>query len=175
MLVTARMRLIPATHALVAAELTDPAAFAAMLGATVPDSWPPELLRAARSFFLQRLAADAALVGWLIWYGLVVPGPDTAAVLAASGGFMGSPRHGTIEIGYSVLPEFQNQGYASEMGQALIGWARQQPGVRRVIAEVDHTNMPSQAVLRRLGLMERGVGSEPELRLYSLNLTAESQ
>ena len=49
MIVTARMRLVPATVALARAELTDRAEFARLLSAVVPDEWPPEILADARS------------------------------------------------------------------------------------------------------------------------------
>ena len=41
---------------------------------------------------------------------------------------------GTVEIGYSVLEEYQRRGYASEAVEALVAWAFLRPGVRRVAA-----------------------------------------
>ena len=90
-------------------------------------------------------------------------GQDT---LAASGGFMGAPEDGAVEIGYSVLPAFQRQGYATEMAAALADWALAQPGVARVVAEADAENTPSVRILRRLGFAETGPGREPGHRHF---------
>ena len=44
MIVTARMRLVPAAVALARADLTDQAEYARLLSSAVPDEWPPETL-----------------------------------------------------------------------------------------------------------------------------------
>jgi RimJ/RimL family protein N-acetyltransferase len=156
------MRLVPATAELVRAEIGDRPVFAALLGATIPADWPPEMLVDALPFFLRQLEAAPDQTGWLNWYGLLAGGHGEPFVLMASGGFMGPPRNGTVEVGYSVLPEFQRQGYATEMAAALVDWAFAQPDVRRVIAEAHTDNTPSLRLLRKLGFVEIGPGAEPE-------------
>ena len=158
---TARMTLVPATAALARAEIEDRAAFAAQLGGVVPEAWPPETLRDALAFFLQQLEADPERVGWIAWYGLADGEGDVVPTLIASGGFFGPPQEGSVEIGYSVLPDFQRQGYGGEMAGALTEWALAQPGVERVIANVAAGNTSSVRLLRRLGFSERGASDEP--------------
>lgn len=163
---TARMRLVPATAELVRLEIEDRAGFGRTLRTSVPEDWPPETIRDATPWFLSQLTADAGLAGWLCWYGIVRGGATQPDALAASGGFLGPPTDGAVEIGYSVLPGWQRQGLATEMAAAMTAWALRQPGVERVRAEADAANTPSVRLLRRLGFTELGPGSEPGHRLF---------
>lgn len=175
MLLTSRMRLVPATASLVRAEIEDRAAFARLLAATIPANWPPELLTDALPWFHQQLEADPAKRGWLCWYGLTPgesPEPDT---LIASGGFTGPPHEETVEIGYSVLPQFQGQGYATEMMRALTEWAWEQPGIERIVAEARADNTPSVRLLTRLGFKVVGVGGEAGTLRYAQDRTNADQ
>ena len=63
MIVTARMRLVPATVALARAELADRAEFARLLSAAVPDEWPPEILADTLPLFLKWIEATPNRVG----------------------------------------------------------------------------------------------------------------
>lgn len=83
-----------------------------------------------------------------------------APVLVASGGFLGPPQDGTAEIGYSVLPQFQGWGYATEMVGGLVGWALGQPGVVRVAAETEWANPASVRVLSKAGFVPSGPAAE---------------
>jgi ribosomal-protein-alanine N-acetyltransferase len=159
---TARLTLVAATVALARAEIGDRAEFARLLGATVPDNWPPEMLADALPWFLSSLEAAPERLGWFNWYALATGDETTAPVLVASGGFMGPPQDGTVEIGYSVLPQFQGRGYATEMVGGLVAWAMGQPGVVRVTAETEWTNPASVRVLVKAGFASCGAAREPE-------------
>ncbi|MEN6407942.1 MAG: GNAT family protein [Thermoguttaceae bacterium] len=169
MIVTARMRLMPATVALARAELTDRSEFALLLSATVPDEWPPEILADALPLFLEWIEAAPDRVGWYVWYATMrasqeaqdMLAGDVGDILMASAGFKGPPQDGTVEIGYSVLPRFQGHGYAAEMVRALIDWAFAQPRVLRVIAETTEDNVPSMRLLNRLGFARTKPAVEP--------------
>jgi [ribosomal protein S5]-alanine N-acetyltransferase len=155
-----RLVLVPATAELVRMEISDRAALGRALGAAVPDNWPPELLADALPWFADQLEADPVKVGWLCWYGVLRGEGDDPAALAASGGFTGPPTEGSVEMGYSVLPQFQGRGLATEMAAALVAWALSHPDVSRVVAEVSAQNTPSLRLLRRIGFVERGPGRE---------------
>jgi [ribosomal protein S5]-alanine N-acetyltransferase len=169
MMVTARMRLAPATVALARAELTCRPEFARLLSAAVPDEWPPETLADALPTFLEWIEAAPDRVGWYVWYGVMrVPreasdmlAQEVGDVLVASGGFKGPPQEGAVEIGYSVLPRFQGNGYAGEMVRALVDWAFAQPDVSRIVAETTEENVPSVRLLRRLRFTRTGPAAEP--------------
>lgn len=157
---TRRLRLVPSTVELARAEIADRGAFVALLGAEVPGSWPPEMLADALPFFLGQLEQSPGLAGWLGWYGLLRGEGGAPDTLVASGGFMGRPEGGTVEVGYSVLPDFQRRGIAGEMIAALVGWALAQDGVERVVAEIQRDNTPSLRLVRSLGFVEIGPGKE---------------
>ena len=157
---TARLLLRPMTAALVDLEINGPAGFSAAMGAEVPPEWPPEQVRDALPWFAKQLDETPSLVGWLAWYGLWQRRGNTP-LLVSSGGFFGPPVSGNVEIGYSVLPLFQGQGFATEMLGGLIRWAFSQPGVEVVVAETGPSNEPPLRVLEKLGFVPAGVAREP--------------
>jgi RimJ/RimL family protein N-acetyltransferase len=157
---TDRLTLLAATPALAQAETGDRAAFAALLNATVPDAWPPEMLADALPWFAGQLTEDPTREGWLGWYGLL-RNADDSRTLVASGGFVGKPSEGAVEVGYSVLPDYQRHGYATEMIGALVEWALAQTGVERVTADVAYNNEPSLRLLVNLGFALVGDGTKP--------------
>ena len=161
MVETARLKLMPATVALARAEIGDRDEFARLLGASVPDNWPPETLADALPLFLGWLEAAPDRVGWFGWYALAVGGGSAAPVLVAGGGFKGPPQEGSAEIGYSVLPQFQGRGYATEIVVGLVRWALGQPGVARVVAETEWANPASVRVLTKAGFVPGGPSTEP--------------
>lgn len=168
---TSRLKLVPATVAHARAENGDRAEFARLLHATVPDNWPPESTADALPLFLEWLEAAPDSVGWFGWYALALGDGADQPVLVGGGGFLGPPQNGEVGIGYSVLPQFQGNGYASEMAGALVRWARQQ-AVMRIVAETEWANPASVRVLTRLGFAEIGPGSEAGGALFELSLNS---
>ena len=64
--------------------------------------------------------------------------------------------HGEVEIGWHLHPDSWGHGYASEAARAVLGHGF--AGGLREITAVSHTdNHPSQAVMRRLGMEDRGI------------------
>ncbi len=159
---TSRLWLVPATAELVGLEISSREAFGQALGADIPANWPPELVADALPWFLRQLEADSRLSGWLCWYGVEGKGENGKPVLVASGGFFGPPQEGTVEVGYSTLPQFQGRGYATEMVEGLINWALSQSMLRRVVAEASSSNSASLRVLEKLGFAQSGIGREPD-------------
>ena len=130
---TPRLRLIPATAQHVRAELDSLAAFGALIDADLPESWPPgQYDRDAQEFFLQSLidGGDDA-IGWFGWYALHNNTERDRPTLVAGGGYFGPPAEdGTVEIGYSVCPEWHGLGFATEMASALAQRAMQRRWAR---------------------------------------------
>lgn len=158
---TTHLVLLPATVDLARAEIDNHGEFARLLGASVPDNWPPETLADALPLFLRWLEAAPDCIGWFAWYALAVGDEAAAPVLVASGGFKGPPREGTAEVGFSVLPQFQGRGYATEIVGGLVRWALRQPGVARVVAETEWANPASVRVLRKVGFTPGGPPTLP--------------
>jgi RimJ/RimL family protein N-acetyltransferase len=154
------MQIIPGTAAHVRAEINDRSEFARLLKALVPENWPPESARDAMPSFLDWLDAAPQNVGWYCWYALGCDLGDER-VLLGGGGFLGPPQNGCVMMGYSVLPQFQRMGYATEMAAGLMSWAVDHPDVTHIIAETEWENPASVSVLKKLGFENVGSGSEP--------------
>ena len=159
---TTRLKLIPTSIPLARAEIGDRVEFARLLGASVPDNWPPETLADALPLFLSWIEAAPDRVGWFGWYALAADEDEALPVLVGGGGFLGPPQNGTVEIGYSVLPQFQGRGYATEIVSSLVRWALDQGGVERVVAETEWANPTSVRVLSKCGFIPSGKAKEPD-------------
>jgi [ribosomal protein S5]-alanine N-acetyltransferase len=145
------------------AELENPDQLRLLLDAEVSAAWPPgEYDRDAMEFFRARLEEGGAEVeGWYGWYAVREADREGPRALVGAGGYLGPPDpSGVVEIGYSVLPEWQRRGYASEIVEALVTRAFARPGVRQVIAHTTLSNVGSVAVLMRCGFQQVGTGAE---------------
>lgn len=148
-------------------EIGNPIALGRALRAVVPTAWPPESVQDVLAFFAQELEANPNTEGFSGYYWLTTQENAEQTTLIGSGGFKGKPdADGTVEIGYGVLPEFQNKGYATEAVRGLVTWALSQKSVGRVIAEAFPDNVPSVRVLAKCSFMEVGAGSEPGVKRF---------
>jgi ribosomal-protein-alanine N-acetyltransferase len=135
---------------LLVAEMSDRARLAVELDAHVPVNWPEGVYdEGVIRFFLERLDDDPNVLGWWSWYGVLTEDDDRYLVTGL--GFKGSPRKGSVEIGYGVVEEFRGRGIAREAAGALIAWAWDDSRVRRVVAETTRDNFASMHVLKALG------------------------
>lgn len=158
-----RLTLIASTLSHVRTELESPDQLATLLDATVSNEWPTgEYDREAMEFFRARLEEGGEEVeGWYGWYAVSAADGESPRTLVAAGGYFGPPdAEGTVEIGYSVLPQWQRRGYASEMVRMLVAHAFTFAPVERVIAHTTEANPASIGVLLRSGLQAKGAGRE---------------
>ena len=60
----------------------------------------------------------------------------------------------TPEVGlfWAVDPDHQKRGYANEAARALVDHAFARLDLARLVATTEHDNLPSQAVMRKLGM-----------------------
>jgi ribosomal-protein-alanine N-acetyltransferase len=129
---TPRLELIAATSETVALELQDVPRFAAELHVPVPSSWPAPLSdEGSQRWYLDLLRRDPDAVGWALWY---VIRHDPRELVGVAG-FKGRPTNGVCEIGYSIQPPCEGNGYATEASRALIRWAFTHDDVEQVTAE----------------------------------------
>ena len=61
-----------------------------------------------------------------------------------------------VEVYYTVLPEQQNRGIATEAIRRLLEYLFEQTDTRRVVAYVAPENLPSVRVAQRLGFVDDG-------------------
>jgi RimJ/RimL family protein N-acetyltransferase len=67
-----------------------------------------------------------------------------------------SIRLSKAEIGWTVNPEYQGRGYATDAATAVMDVAFRTMGLHRVVAELDPENAASIALCKRLGMREEG-------------------
>jgi len=130
---------------------------AELLGGELADGWPD----GHKGFFklrLEQMRTDPSIQPWLI-RGLVLR--DGRAVIGHAGfhgppGVNGKRDPDGVELGYEVFEKYRGRGLATEAASALIGWARDEHGVRRFIVSIAPSNEPSLAVAAKLGFVHTG-------------------
>jgi ribosomal-protein-alanine N-acetyltransferase len=164
MIRTARLKLIEASAGLLYAAIEGREPLARALGASVPETWPPQFLDDdALRYTIDRLAMGREQEGW--WMYFIVK--DGAVVGTA--GYKGPPVSGVVEIGYGIVSDQQRQGLATEAARALIAHAFEDPRVTHVIAETLPELIGSIGVLRNCGFKGPARdGSEPGVIRFEL-------
>jgi ribosomal-protein-alanine N-acetyltransferase len=145
---TERLRMVPFTLELMKAAVSDRAKLSELLQAKVPESWPNPDFAEVLPFLIANLELHP---DQKIWNGVILSKKDS--VLVGDMGLKGGPDEtGTADMGYSTVPEFQGQGYATEMACGLIKWSFEEAGLNRITAECLSDNIGSIRVLEKSGL-----------------------
>lgn len=101
-----------------------------------------------------KLAKMAQVKEWRhVWYTywLLIVKEEQYGVGVA--GFKGYPtQRGEVEIGYSIAPAYQGQGYMTEAVGAMIAWAFEMPRCTAVFAQTLKSNLASHRVLEKVGM-----------------------
>lgn len=111
--------------------------------------WPDADLPGVLESYAKLIEAYPDKIGWGVWL-FVLNG-----VVIGDGGFHGPPKDGRVEIGYSIVPEHQRRGYATQAVRALCGWAFGNEA-RLIAASCVATNLASMRVLERCGFAKAG-------------------
>jgi RimJ/RimL family protein N-acetyltransferase len=81
-----------------------------------------------------------------------------------------------VDIGYAFLPRFWSMGYAYESASAVMSYARNVLGLKRLLAVANQDNTGSIKVLEKLGLrferMVRLSVDGPEIKLFASELNS---
>jgi RimJ/RimL family protein N-acetyltransferase len=84
-------------------------------------------------------------------------------------GFGGSPDNdGQVSIGYALDKAFWGNGYASEAVKAMIGWAKEDLLVKKILAETPLDNIASQRVLEKNSFLKVGQGTAQHTELLEV-------
>jgi RimJ/RimL family protein N-acetyltransferase len=79
-----------------------------------------------------------------------------------------------VDIGYALLPEFWSQGYALESASAVITYASERLGLKRVVAVVNTDNQSSIRLLEKMGFkyerMVRLSEGAAEIKLFAADV-----
>jgi [ribosomal protein S5]-alanine N-acetyltransferase len=170
---TGRLNLIPATCDILTADLESRAELGLLLNAAIPVTWPPALLDkdVLREFIRMRKDTKGPLC--MTWYWVINEPGTGERTLIGTGGIVQSGDSSSVMLGYSVLPPFQNRGYATEAVRALVQEIFLQPGIREILATTFPTHPASIRVLEKSGFLRTdrilsGSGAEEGTVCYLL-------
>ena len=128
----------------------------AELGVPVPDDLPDQLDNFLQ-FRIVDLEVDPAAQPWL-GRAIVLTERNGVRRFVGTVGFHTPPEaDGRVEVGYRVEPQYRRQGVASEVVRGLFYWAAKEHGIHRFRASVAPGNVPSRAIVSRLGFHQTGV------------------
>jgi len=163
---TERMSLVPATMKLYLLELHDRPAFASTLNAHVPQEWPPDQITPdVIEEFIGRMQARDRKIWTFYW--LLRQEKSELPVLMGNGGFL-VHENGTLEIGYSMLSDYQNKGYATEAVRSMLQWAFSSLKKDCIIAHTYPSLKASIRVLEKNGFLFKEAGPEEGIITYEL-------
>ena len=111
------------------------------------------------------------------WYQLGIFQKSNSSLIGDIGIHFLGKGGGNVELGCTLTPASQGQGYATEAVSAVIDYLFQSLGKRRAIFSIDPRNAPSRRLAARLGMrqvayMEKNVLIDGELCddvLYEIN------
>jgi [ribosomal protein S5]-alanine N-acetyltransferase len=145
---------------------TDRAAFAQRMGSPAPGGWPefPEAI----GFTIERLAMHPNEANWWMHYFLL------NGLIVGSGGYVGRPKKGVVEIGYEIAPGFRGRHLGTGAASALTEQAFDSGEVESVIAHTLDFENPSTKVLARLGyIAEEQLRDASGTRLWRWRLSRD--
>jgi RimJ/RimL family protein N-acetyltransferase len=83
-----------------------------------------------------------------------------------------------VDLGYAYLPAHFGRGYASEAARALLVYARESMGIKRLLAITSPHNQESHALLLKIGMQLQGMvkltPDDTGTRLYAIDLSQSS-
>lgn len=166
---TKRLLLVAGTPLIGRAEMDNRDRFAKVISAELPSSWPPPLNdKDSMTWFTEYMENNADSDGWASWYFLLKTSSHRLTAIG-NGGFKGKPDDaGQVEIGYSVVEEYQQRGFATEAVNALVAWAFSFNSVNLIKAQTLPGLQQSIRVLQKCGFAYAGKGTEEGAIAYQL-------
>jgi len=121
----------------------------------------------ARQFILTRYLDDYERLGFGVYLTLLRENQIPIGIC----GLIKRDGLDDVDIGYAFLPQYWAQGYASESTSAVLAYARNTLGIRRILGITTPDNTGSIRVLEKAGLkFERMIqlpGDETQLKLFA--------
>lgn len=86
------------------------------------------------------------------WYQFALEDVATGKLIGDLAACVNPAEHRELEVGFTLAPEHQGKGYATEALTGLLGYAFDTLAMHRVIAVTDALNQPAAALLGRTGM-----------------------
>ena len=115
--------------------------------------FPSPLDEAASDALLEKILAHQTRYGFSLW---AVEERSTAIFMGFTGLLhvsFSAPFTPCVEIGWRFLPEYWGTGYALEAARSVMGCAFKVLELPEVVAFTTESNLPSQGLMRRLGML----------------------
>ncbi len=156
---TKRLNGVTFTLDMIKACIKGPSFLATLTDFSVPDDYPMDDYKESLPYKVKRFTEHPEENEW---EGLIIERETNT--LIGDIGFKGGPdENGAMDLGYSILTDYQNKGYATEMVIGMIQWGLNQPGVLLITARCSRQNQPSMRVLEKSGFVRVG---EEDNELY---------
>ncbi|KEK23233.1 GNAT family N-acetyltransferase [Bacillus gaemokensis] len=144
---TKRLKMIPFTLELVEATIKGGEELKKMIPYKVSSEWPMADYKDILPWIAEGLRKSPRQSKWS---GLIVHVEDN--MIIGDMGCKGAPDStGTVEIGYSIVPKYQGNGYATEIAKAFVEWLQQNEEVQTIKADCLTSNVASSRVLEKVG------------------------
>lgn len=115
-------------------------------------SWGPKSADELRVFFAKLAAMKPGTPD--AWYQIGISLRSTEELIGDCGLHVPAADPTTAEIGITLAPKFQNQGYATEAMRAVINYLFATLQKHRVFCSVDPRNLRSMALMERVGFRQ---------------------
>lgn len=163
MITTPRLHLVRASEPLLTTLIANQPLLLDGAPVDVPAEWADLWIEhpGALAYTLDGIRNDPSLyaLGW--WGYLLIHRVDQR--LVGMSGFKGKPNEvGVVEIGYSIVDPYRQQGLATEAARGLVQFAFDHPDVRRVMAHTLAFENPSNRLLKSIGFQYNGLINDPD-------------
>ncbi|UUX92473.1 GNAT family N-acetyltransferase [Methanoplanus endosymbiosus] len=151
---TGRLLLIPATAEIFEFELEKKEIPDVLKDIYIPENWPHEsVTRDVLELFFELAKQEKIYTFYWVMRDISAENRvKTHKTLIGSGGFI-SQENGNYELGYSVIEQFRNRGYATEAIRAMIRWSKYSGLSGKIIANTEPGNNQSIKVLEKNGFV----------------------
>ena len=177
-IVTPRLHLIAITSEMLRSEQAGEGRLGELIGCVIPVGWPHRNWEPHVYDFLRaQMANHPEQRGWHRYIS-VLSQEGTRTLIGSLGGFTRAARPRECEIGYGILPAYENKGYTTEAAGALLGYLRGHRGHRdyegaameSVIAHTYPALRGAIRVMEKCGMTFDGEGEEAGTIRYRLAL-----
>ena len=167
---TKNLELICFTQKHIRSLIQDRTKFVNLMDADVPDDWPNDAYNEVLPYVLEELEEDPQARNW----NFMIVEKASNTLIGEIGGKGQPDEKGALEVGYGIVEDFRNRGFATEALKALSEWLLQQPEVEKLTAECLEENVASMRVLSKSGYVITGTRESDEGKLllwrYNANL-----